>query len=155
MSAPNKSADSRDDDDDDAWNIQLPPIDLPSTSQSLTETQKKLLKYRRVKEQQKMLNKIIVTGAMQDYTTAIEEFAKKGSPPPAPELPATMNSEQRKIRHLTEGKGREKLVEQLLAEVTTDYEMSMKRYMVRSVLVKPSVKGLEYEKEEPLPVPPM
>lgn len=31
--------------------------------------------------------------------------------------------------HLMEGKEREKLVEELLAEVTTDYEMSMKRYM--------------------------
>ncbi|XP_048346084.1 dynein axonemal heavy chain 12 isoform X2 [Sphaerodactylus townsendi] len=185
MSAPNKSADSRN--NDDAWNIQLPPIDLPSTSQGLTEKQKKLLKYRRVKEQQNMFNKIIVTGAMQDYTTALEEFAKKGCPPPAPELPATMNSEQRKIRnnylfmkkcvasnpivpiqqewltsmltlvpqHLMEGKDQEKLVKQLLAEVTTDYELSMKRYMVRSVLVKPSVKGIGYEKEEPLPVSPI
>uniref|UniRef100_A0A803SP16 Dynein axonemal heavy chain 12 n=1 Tax=Anolis carolinensis TaxID=28377 RepID=A0A803SP16_ANOCA len=56
---------------------------------------------------------------------------------------------------LMEGKDREKLVEELLAEVKEDYEKSMKRYMVRSVLVKPSVKLLEYEKEEPLPVEPV
>ena len=32
-------------------------------------------------------------------------------------------------QNLLEGKEREKLVEELLAEVTNDYEMSMKRYM--------------------------
>lgn len=32
-------------------------------------------------------------------------------------------------QHLMAGKDREKLVEDLLAEVTEDYEMSMKRYM--------------------------
>lgn len=31
--------------------------------------------------------------------------------------------------NLMEGKGRMKLVEELLAEITNDYEMSMKRYM--------------------------
>ncbi|XP_015686276.1 dynein heavy chain 12, axonemal-like, partial [Protobothrops mucrosquamatus] len=55
---------------------------------------------------------------------------------------------------LMEGKDREKLVEELLNEITNDYEMSMKRYMVRSVLIKPEVKLLEYEKEGPLPVEP-
>uniref|UniRef100_A0A8D2L0F3 Dynein axonemal heavy chain 12 n=1 Tax=Varanus komodoensis TaxID=61221 RepID=A0A8D2L0F3_VARKO len=58
-------------------------------------------------------------------------------------------------QNLMEGKEREKLVEELLTEVTNDYEMSMKRYMVRSVLVKPDVKLLEYEKEGPLPVEPV
>uniref|UniRef100_A0A8C5SFB2 Dynein heavy chain 12, axonemal n=1 Tax=Laticauda laticaudata TaxID=8630 RepID=A0A8C5SFB2_LATLA len=56
---------------------------------------------------------------------------------------------------LMEGKDREKLVEELLNEITDDYEMSMKRYMVRSVLIKPEVKLLEYEKEGPLPVEPV
>lgn len=32
-----------------------------------------------------------VTGALQEYTTALEEFAKTGSPPPPPELPATVS----------------------------------------------------------------
>uniref|UniRef100_A0A8C8RTS4 Dynein heavy chain linker domain-containing protein n=1 Tax=Pelusios castaneus TaxID=367368 RepID=A0A8C8RTS4_9SAUR len=56
---------------------------------------------------------------------------------------------------LMEGKDRELLVEELLNEVTKDFEMSMKRCVVRSVLVKPDVKGLEDEKEEPLPVSPL
>ncbi|XP_053147136.1 dynein axonemal heavy chain 12 isoform X3 [Hemicordylus capensis] len=184
MSAPGKSSDVP---DDDAWNIHLPPIALPSTSKELTETQKKLMKYRRVKEQQKMLNKIIVTEATKEYKNALEAFAKREAEPPVPELPATMNSEQKKIRtnylfmkkcvesnpvvpiqqewlasmltlippNLMEGKAREKLVEELLAEITNDYEASMKRYMVRSVLVKPKVIGLEYEIEGPLPVEPL
>ncbi|XP_026532204.1 dynein heavy chain 12, axonemal [Notechis scutatus] len=56
---------------------------------------------------------------------------------------------------LMEGKDREKLVEELLNEITDDYEMSMKRFMVRSVLIKPEVKLLEYEKEGPLAVEPV
>ncbi|XP_061474275.1 dynein axonemal heavy chain 12 [Rhineura floridana] len=186
MSAPGKSSDSPND-DDDAWNIRLPPIALPSTSKGLTEKQKKLLKYRRVKEQQKMLNKIIVREASKEYTAAMDEFSSRELQPPIPQLPLTMNSEQKQIRNnylfmkscvesnpvvpiqqewldsmltlvpqnLMEGKDRGKLVEELLAEVTNDYEMSMKRYMVRSVLVKPNVKLLEYEKEGPLPVEPV
>ncbi|XP_060622080.2 dynein axonemal heavy chain 12 [Anolis sagrei] len=187
MSAISKSSGPPDDDDDDAPNLRLPPIPVPSTSKELTEKQKKLMKYRRVKEQQKMLNKIIVNAAIKDYSTAIDEFARKEAQPPIPQLPYTMNSEQKQIRtnylflkkcvesnpvvpiqlewlesmltlippKLMEGKDREKLVEELLAEVKEDYEKSMKRYMVRSVLVKPSVKLLEYEKEEPLPVEPV
>ncbi|XP_029456789.1 LOW QUALITY PROTEIN: dynein heavy chain 12, axonemal [Rhinatrema bivittatum] len=51
---------------------------------------------------------------------------------------------------LKEGKNKEALVQELLKEVNSDYEKSMKRYMVRSVLVKPDVKGLE---DEPGPLP--
>lgn len=58
MSAPSKSTNTPDE-DEDVWNLQLPPIALPSTSKELTEKQKKLMKYRRVTEQQKMLNKIM------------------------------------------------------------------------------------------------
>ncbi|KAF7249828.1 Dynein heavy chain 12, axonemal, partial [Varanus komodoensis] len=187
MAAPGKSSDASHDDDDDTWNIRLPPIALPSTSRGLTEKQQKLMKYRRVKEQQKMLNNIIFNKATADYAAAIEEFIKQERKPPIPQLPFTMNSEQKQIRtnylfmkkcvesnpvvpiqqewlismltlvpqNLMEGKEREKLVEELLTEVTNDYEMSMKRYMVRSVLVKPDVKLLEYEKEGPLPVEPV
>ncbi|XP_063147830.1 dynein axonemal heavy chain 12 [Candoia aspera] len=186
MSAPSKSTNSPDE-DEDVWNIQLPPIALPSTSKELTEKQKKLMKYRRVKEQQKMLNKIIINVATKDYTVAMDEFVKREPEPVEPQLPYTMNSEQKQIRNnyifmkkcvesnpvvpiqqewlismltlvpqsLMEGKDREKLVEELLNEVTNDYEMSMKRYMVRSVLIKPEVKLLEYEKEGPLPVEPV
>uniref|UniRef100_A0ACB8EHN2 Uncharacterized protein n=1 Tax=Sphaerodactylus townsendi TaxID=933632 RepID=A0ACB8EHN2_9SAUR len=40
-------------------------------------------------------------------------------------------------QHLMEGKDQEKLVKQLLAEVTTDYELSMKRYMASSFSSEP------------------
>ncbi|KAK9406180.1 hypothetical protein NXF25_004954 [Crotalus adamanteus] len=144
------------------------------------------MKYRRVTEQQKLLNKIIINIATKDYTMSMEEFVNREPEPVAPQLPYTMNSEQKQIRNnylfmkkcvesnpvvpiqqewlismltlvpqsLMEGKDREKLVEELLNEITNDYEMSMKRYMVRSVLIKPEVKLLEYEKEGPLPVEP-
>ncbi|XP_058027873.1 dynein axonemal heavy chain 12 [Ahaetulla prasina] len=134
-----------------------------------------------------MLNKIIINVATKDYTMSMEEFLKREPEPVAPQLPYTMNSEQKQIRNnylfmkkcvesnpvvpiqqewllsmltlvpqsLMEGKDREKLVEELLNEITDDYEMSMKRYMVRSVLIKPEVKLLEYEKEGPLPVEPV
>ncbi|XP_060544998.1 dynein axonemal heavy chain 12 [Pantherophis guttatus] len=186
MSAPSKSTNTPDE-DEDVWNLQLPPIALPSTSKELTEKQKKLMKYRRVSEQQKMLNKIIINVATKDYTMSLEEFLKREPEPVAPQLPYTMNSEQKQIRNnylfmkkcvesnpvvpiqqewllsmltlvpqsLMEGKDREKLVEELLNEITDDYEMSMRRYMVRSVLIKPEVKLLEYEKEGPLPVEPV
>ncbi|XP_029142079.1 dynein heavy chain 12, axonemal [Protobothrops mucrosquamatus] len=185
MSAPSKSTNSPDE-DEDVWNLQLPPIALPSTSKEPTEKQKKLMKYRRVTEQQKLLNKIIINVATKDYTMSMEEFVNREPEPVAPQLPYTMNSEQKQIRNnylfmkkcvesnpvvpiqqewlismltlvpqsLMEGKDREKLVEELLNEITNDYEMSMKRYMVRSVLIKPEVKLLEYEKEGPLPVEP-
>ncbi|XP_039204062.1 dynein heavy chain 12, axonemal isoform X2 [Crotalus tigris] len=185
MSAPSKSTNSPDE-DEDVWNLQLPPIALPSTSKEPTEKQKKLMKYRRVTEQQKLLNKIIINIATKDYAMSMEEFVNREPEPVAPQLPYTMNSEQKQIRNnylfmkkcvesnpvvpiqqewlismltlvpqsLMEGKDREKLVEELLNEITNDYEMSMKRYMVRSVLVKPEVKLLEYEKEGPLPVEP-
>ncbi|XP_013912661.1 PREDICTED: dynein heavy chain 12, axonemal isoform X2 [Thamnophis sirtalis] len=186
MSAPSKSTNTHDE-DEDVWNLQLPPIALPSTSKELTEKQKKLMKYRRVTEQQKMLNKIIINVATKDYTMSMEEFLSREPELVAPQLPYTMNSEQKQIRNnylfmkkcvetnpvvpiqqewlismltlvpqsLMEGKDREKLVEELLTEITNDYEMSMKRYMVRSVLIKPEVKLLEYEKEGPLPVEPV
>ncbi|XP_032094987.1 dynein heavy chain 12, axonemal [Thamnophis elegans] len=118
---------------------------------------------------------------------SMEEFLSREPELVAPQLPYTMNSEQKQIRNnylfmkkcvetnpvvpiqqewlismltlvpqsLMEGKDREKLVEELLTEITNDYEMSMKRYMVRSVLIKPEVKLLEYEKEGPLPVEPV
>ncbi|XP_055503511.1 dynein axonemal heavy chain 12 [Leucoraja erinacea] len=55
---------------------------------------------------------------------------------------------------LREGKVRELIVRDLFEEVTKDFEKSMKRFLVRSVLVKPEVKGLEYEDSEPLPQEP-
>uniref|UniRef100_H3B7G7 Dynein axonemal heavy chain 12 n=1 Tax=Latimeria chalumnae TaxID=7897 RepID=H3B7G7_LATCH len=46
---------------------------------------------------------------------------------------------------LKSGKDSEELVQQLLQEISTDFEKSMKKCMVISTLVKPDVKGLEQE----------
>ncbi|NWS64778.1 DYH12 protein, partial [Chunga burmeisteri] len=56
---------------------------------------------------------------------------------------------------LLEGKDRELLAEKLFGEIIRDYEMSMRRYMVRSVLIKPNIEGLEDEEEAPLPLLPL
>nr|XP_008166211.1 dynein axonemal heavy chain 12 isoform X1 [Chrysemys picta bellii] len=174
--------------DKEAWNNHLPPIVLPMPSTAgVSSTHNKLLKYRRFKEQQKTLNQIVIDRALKDYKATMEEKYQRVPTPPEPELPSTMNSEQKKRRtnylfmkkcvesnpvvpiqqqwltsmltlvpqSLMEGKDRELLVEELLDEVTKDFEMSMKRCVVRSVLVKPDVKGLEDEKEGPLPVSPL
>ncbi|XP_057273659.1 dynein axonemal heavy chain 12 isoform X3 [Pezoporus wallicus] len=50
-----------------------------------------------------------------------------------------------------EGKDRKLLVEKLLVEILEDYEKSMRRFVVRSILIKPDIKGLEDEEEAPLP----
>ncbi|OWK02486.1 hypothetical protein Celaphus_00010424, partial [Cervus elaphus hippelaphus] len=55
---------------------------------------------------------------------------------------------------LKEGKEREKLVQSLINEVSSDFEKSMKRYLVRSVLVKPDINWLEDE-GGPLPESPV
>uniref|UniRef100_A0A8C9ANY2 Dynein axonemal heavy chain 12 n=1 Tax=Prolemur simus TaxID=1328070 RepID=A0A8C9ANY2_PROSS len=55
---------------------------------------------------------------------------------------------------LKEGKKREELIESLINEVSNDFENSMKRYLVQSVLVKPTVKWLEDE-GGPLPESPV
>ncbi|NXF75625.1 DYH7 protein, partial [Sclerurus mexicanus] len=56
---------------------------------------------------------------------------------------------------LMEGKDRELLTEELLGEIVRDYEKSMRRCMLRRVLIKPDVKGLEDEEEAPLPLLPL
>ncbi|EDL24717.1 mCG120479 [Mus musculus] len=55
--------------------------------------------------------------------------------------------------HLKEGEKSEELLGSLIDEVSMDYEKSMKRYLVQSVLVKPPVKWLEDE-GGPLPESP-
>ncbi|XP_025934664.1 dynein heavy chain 12, axonemal [Apteryx rowi] len=164
------------------------PIVLPSTVTSgFSPLQKKLLTYRRVKEQQKMLNQLLIDRALKVYQVSMEEKHQRAPVPPIPELPSTMNSEQKKRRtnylfmkkcvlsnpvvpiqqewltsmlmwvphSLMEGKERELLVEKLLGEVIRDFEMTMRRCVVRSILIKPDVKGLEDEEEAPLPVSPL
>ncbi|NXK86097.1 DYH7 protein, partial [Formicarius rufipectus] len=56
---------------------------------------------------------------------------------------------------LMEGKDRELLTEDLLGEIVRDYEKSMKRCVLRRVLIKPDVKGLEGEEEAPLSLLPL
>ncbi|NXW00315.1 DYH12 protein, partial [Fregetta grallaria] len=56
---------------------------------------------------------------------------------------------------LMEGKDRQLLAEKLLGEIIRDYEMSMRRCVVRNVLIKPDIKGLEDEEEAPLPLSPL
>ncbi|XP_069721684.1 dynein axonemal heavy chain 12 [Phaenicophaeus curvirostris] len=164
------------------------PTVLPSSVTSDTSPlQNKILTYRRCNEQGKMLIQLLVDRALKAYHVSMEEKFQRGPVPPVPELPSTMNSEQRKRRtnylfmkecvqrnplvpipqqwltsiltlvpqSLMEGKGSELLTEKLLEEIVTDYETSMRRCMVRSVLIKPDIKGLEDEKEEPLPSLPL
>ncbi|XP_053545345.1 dynein axonemal heavy chain 12 [Bombina bombina] len=46
---------------------------------------------------------------------------------------------------LKQGKGNQEIIRELLDEVSKDFEKSMKKFLVRSILVKPEVKGLEEE----------
>ncbi|XP_015148872.2 dynein axonemal heavy chain 12 isoform X4 [Gallus gallus] len=166
----------------------FPPVVLPSAVASDTSPlQSKLLAYRRCKEQQTVLNQLLVDRALQVYSESLEEKYQRGSAPPVPELPATMSNEQKQRRTnylfmkkcvqsnpvvpiqqqwlmsmltlvpqpLMEGKDRELLIEKLLEEIIKDFEKSMKRCVVRSVLIKPNVKGLEDEEEAPLPLSPL
>ncbi|XP_054071997.1 dynein axonemal heavy chain 12 isoform X1 [Rissa tridactyla] len=164
------------------------PIVLPSSVTSdMSPIQNKLLTYRRCNEQQKILNQLLIDRALEAYRVSMEEKYDRDPVPPIPELPSTMNSEEKQRRtnylfmkkrvqsnpmvpiqqqwlmsvltlvpqSLMEGKGRELLTEKLLGEIIRDYEMSMKRCMVRNVLIKPDVKGLEDEEEAPLPLLPL
>ncbi|NWI88768.1 DYH7 protein, partial [Pitta sordida] len=56
---------------------------------------------------------------------------------------------------LMEGGGRELLTEELLGEIVRDYEKSMRRCVLRSVLPKPGIEGLEEEEEALLPLLPL
>ncbi|XP_054243607.1 dynein axonemal heavy chain 12 [Indicator indicator] len=165
--------------------ILLPIVLPSSVISDLTPAQKKLLKYRRCNEQQKKLNQLLADRALKAYHITMNKRNQRDPAPPIPELPSTMNSEEAQIRknYLFMKKcvlrrpmvpipqqwlasmltmvpqslmeGRELLVQKLTEEVIGDYEKSMRRLMVRSVLKKPDVKGLEDEEEAPLPVLPL
>ncbi|MEE6501786.1 hypothetical protein FKM82_004321 [Ascaphus truei] len=171
----------------DSLNIRLPPLVLPAASISSGSSPSKLMQYRRCKEQQKTLNDIIVKEALKAYEETVEEKKKRVPTPPEPQLPSTMNSEQRKLRtnylfmkkcvesrpvvpiqkhwltsmlslippSLKEGKAQQALIKDLFEEITIDFEKSMKRYMVRSALGKPEVRGLAAEESAPLPESPL
>ncbi|XP_021265333.1 dynein heavy chain 12, axonemal [Numida meleagris] len=75
------------------------PIVLPSTVASDTSPlQSKLLTHRRCNEQQTMLNQLLIDRALEVYYESMEEKHHRGSAPLVPELPATMNSEQKQRR---------------------------------------------------------
>ncbi|XP_075690041.1 dynein axonemal heavy chain 12 [Rhinoderma darwinii] len=165
----------------DRISVHLPPLTLSASS--LSPTGKKLMKYKRSREQQKTLNDIIMKEALKAYEETVTEQKRRVPTPPEPQLPSTMNSEQRKLRMnylymkrcvesspvvpiqkhwlvsmlalvpqpLQKGKDREALVAELLEEVSQDFEKSMKRHLVKSILVKPEVKGLETEESGLLP----
>ncbi|OCT58631.1 dynein heavy chain 12, axonemal [Xenopus laevis] len=163
-------------------NGRLPPLSIPVASPSNGANAKKIMKYRRSKEQQKTLNDIIMNTALKAYEETMEAKKRRVPTPPEPQYPSTMNSEQRQLRMnyyfmkscvesspvvpiqkhwleamlslvppaLKEGTSKESLISELLQEVSHDFEESMKRHLVRSVLVKPEVKGLEQEESGPL-----
>ncbi|XP_072136530.1 dynein axonemal heavy chain 12 isoform X2 [Mobula birostris] len=167
--------------------IRLPPIYPMSESIVNNElSPSKLMSYSSHKYHQQLLGKIIFDDARRIYDEVMQEIEKQEPSTPEPQLPSTMNSEQKQRRlnylfmkqcvesspvvpiqqqwldsiltlvplSLREGKMREVIIRELFEEVTKDFENSMKRFLVKSVLVKPEVKGLEYEDSEPLPQEP-
>ncbi|PNJ26768.1 DNAH12 isoform 7 [Pongo abelii] len=181
MSDANKAAIAA---EKEALNLKLPPIvHLPENIGVDTPTQSKLLKYRRSKEQQQKINQLVIDGAKRnldrtldkrtpllpppDYPqTMTSEMKKKGfnyiymkqcveSSPIVPIQQEWLDHMLRLIpESLKEGKEREELLESLINEVSSDFENSMRRYLVQSVLVKPPVKWLEDE-GGPLPESPV
>ncbi|XP_069499778.1 dynein axonemal heavy chain 12 [Ambystoma mexicanum] len=167
---------------------RIPSIVIPIASTStVVPSHRKLMTHKRSKEEQKLHNEIIIKEAIKSYEETMNDKKNRVPTPPEPELPESMNSEQRRRRlnyifmkervestpvvpiqdkwlnsmlslvpqSLKEGKKKEALLQELIQEITRDFEKSMKRYMVRSTLVKPDVKGLETEESEPLPESPL
>uniref|UniRef100_A0A2I3SRH2 Dynein axonemal heavy chain 12 n=2 Tax=Pan TaxID=9596 RepID=A0A2I3SRH2_PANTR len=178
MSDANKAAIAA---EKEALNLKLPPIvHLPENIGVDTPTQSKLLKYRRSKEQQQKINQLVIDGAKRNLDRTLD---KRTPLLPPPDYPQTVSLcflfnyiymkqcvessplvpiQQEWLDHmlrlipesLKEGKEREELLESLINEVSSDFENSMKRYLVQSVLVKPPVKSLEDE-GGPLPESPV
>uniref|UniRef100_A0A8C5Z8W6 Dynein axonemal heavy chain 12 n=1 Tax=Marmota marmota marmota TaxID=9994 RepID=A0A8C5Z8W6_MARMA len=181
MSDPNKAAIEA---EKEALNLKLPPIVHPPEDIGVdTPQQSKLLNYKRSKEQQKTINQLVIDGAKKnldrtldkripplpevDYPpTMTSEIKRKGfnymfmkhcvkSSPIVPIQQEWLDNLLMLIpESLKEGKKREELLESLIDEVSSDFEKSMKRYLVQSVLVKPPVKWLEDE-GGPLPESPL
>ncbi|XP_021037000.1 dynein heavy chain 12, axonemal [Mus caroli] len=180
MSDPNKTAIAA---EKEALNLKLPPIVQPPKNIGVdTPKQSELLKYRRSKEQQQQINQLVISGAKKslDKTlnkrtpplpepdfpeTMTSEIKKRGlnyifmkqcveNSPIVPIQPQWLDNMLMLIpEHLKEGEKSEELLGSLIDEVSMDYEKSMKRYLVQSVLVKPPVKWLEDE-GGPLPESP-
>ncbi|XP_052045898.1 dynein axonemal heavy chain 12 [Apodemus sylvaticus] len=180
MTDPNKTAITA---EKEALNLKLPPIVHPPKNIGVdTPKQSELLNYRRSKEQQKKINQLVISGAKKSLDKTLDkripplpepdfpptmtsEIKKKGlnyifmkqcveSSPIVPIQPQWLDHMLMLIpEHLKEGKNREELLGSLIHEVSMDFEKSMKRYLVQSVLVKPPVKWLEDE-GGPLPESP-
>ncbi|ERE87478.1 dynein heavy chain 12, axonemal-like protein [Cricetulus griseus] len=172
MSDPNKTAIRA---EKEALNLKLPPIVQPPKDIGVdTPKQSQLLNYRRSKEQQKKINQLVIAGAKKNLDKTLD---KRVPSLPEPDFPPTLNYIYMKQcvesspivpiqpewldnmlmlipEHLKEGKKREELLGSLINEVSNDFEKSMKRYLVQSVLVKPEVKWLEDE-GGPLPESPV
>ncbi|NXG57074.1 DYH12 protein, partial [Hemiprocne comata] len=162
-----------------------PTVLPSSVRSDMSPLQNKLLTYRRSNEQQEMLNQLLINRALKAYQVSMEEKDQRGPVPPIPELPSTVRKyffincylfypfcvlsnpvvpvQQQWLtsllalvpQSLMEGKNGKLLIEKLLGEIIKDYEMSMRRFVVRSVLIKPDIKGLEDEEEAPLPSLPL
>ncbi|KAB0407054.1 hypothetical protein E2I00_010801, partial [Balaenoptera physalus] len=172
MSDTNKAAIAA---EKEALNLKLPPIVRPPEDIGVdAPAQSKLLSYRRSKEQQKTINQLVIEGAKRNLDRTLD---KRTPSSPEPDYPPTFNYmylkqcvesspivpiQQEWLDHmlmlipesLKEGKEREELIQSLINEVSSDFEKSMKRYLVRSVLVRPPVKWLEDE-GGPLPESPV
>ncbi|OWK63542.1 Dynein heavy chain 7, axonemal [Lonchura striata] len=71
------------------------PAALPTPSISETSpSQKKLLAYHKGKEQQKMINQLLIDRALEVYYTYMDETDERYAAPPITELPSTMDSER-------------------------------------------------------------
>ncbi|XP_072866108.1 dynein axonemal heavy chain 12 isoform X6 [Chlorocebus sabaeus] len=181
MSDANKAAIAA---EKEALNLKLSPIvHLPENIGVDTPTQSKLLKYRRTKEQQQKINQLVIDGAKRNLDRTLDKRTPLLPPPDYPQT-MTSEMKKKRFNYiymkqcvesspivpiqqewldhmlrlipesLKEGKEREELLESLINEVSSDFENSMKRYLVQSVLVKPPVKWLEDE-GGPLPESPV
>nr|Q3V0Q1.2 RecName: Full=Dynein axonemal heavy chain 12; AltName: Full=Axonemal beta dynein heavy chain 12; AltName: Full=Axonemal dynein heavy chain 12-like protein; AltName: Full=Axonemal dynein heavy chain 7-like protein; AltName: Full=Ciliary dynein heavy chain 12 [Mus musculus] len=180
MSDPNKTAIAA---EKEALNLKLPPIVQPPKNIGVdTPKQSELLKYRRSKEQQKKINQLVISGAKKSLDKTLDkripplpepdfpptmtsEIKKRGlnyifmkqcveNSPIVPIQSQWLDNMLMLVpEHLKEGEKSEELLGSLIDEVSMDYEKSMKRYLVQSVLVKPPVKWLEDE-GGPLPESP-
>ncbi|XP_022428502.1 dynein heavy chain 12, axonemal isoform X8 [Delphinapterus leucas] len=172
MSDTNKTAIAA---EKEALNLKLPPIVRPLEDIGVgTPAQSKLLSYRRSKEQQKTINQLVIEGAKRNLARTLDKRTPSSPEPDYPptmtseikkkgfnyiylkqcvESSPIVPIQQEWLDHmlmlipesLKEGKEREELIQSLINEVSSDFEKSMKRYLVRSALVRPPVKWLEDE----------
>ncbi|XP_012658003.1 dynein heavy chain 12, axonemal [Otolemur garnettii] len=181
MSNPDKAAIAA---QKEALNLKLPRIVRPPENIGVgTPVQSKLLTYRRSKEQQKKINQLVIDGAKRNLDRTLDkripplpevnypptmtsEIKKKGfnylymkqCVESSPIVPIQQEWVDHMLMLIPEslkiGKEREELIDSLIKEVSNDFENSMKRYLVQSVLVKPPVKWLPDE-GGPLPESPV